>query len=148
MARRRRNFLLHFVWKAHIWLYRLSGGRLGTKLLKMPVLLLFTQGRKTGRLRVNALSYIKKGTGFVVVASNGGSPVHPDWWFNLQAQPSVTIQVGSEHIKADAKDVAGEERIALWQRFVEMERSYARYEKRTNRLIPLVHLKPRQQLET
>ena len=78
----------------HTFVYRLSGGRLGTTLLGMPMLLLTTWGRHTGRLRTAPLLHLPVDGVFVLVASNGGARQHPTWWFNLRARPEVLVQVG------------------------------------------------------
>jgi deazaflavin-dependent oxidoreductase (nitroreductase family) len=148
MNRRKPNLLVRFLRPAHTWLYQLSGGLLGTRLLDMPVLLLRTVGRKTGKRRVRALSYLFDQGKYVLAASNGGADYHPDWWLNLEANPKAAIQVGSKRIDVTAYEVEGEERAKLWQRFVKMEERYANYEKRTKRRIPVVILIIEEKLES
>lgn len=135
------NLIIRFLRSAHPWLYRLSGGRMGTRLLDMPVLLLRTVGRKTGKERVRALSYIYDQGNYLLAASNGGSDFHPDWWINLRAQPKARIQVGRAELKVTAHEVDGDERAKLWKRFVQMEGRYKIYEERTSRRIPVIILK-------
>ena len=147
MDRRKPNLLIRFLRPAHAWLYQLSGGRLGTRLLDMPVLLLRTVGRKTGKQRVRALSYLFDYGNYVLAASNGGADYHPDWWLNLEANSQADIQVGSKRLEVTAYEVEGEERAKLWQRFVKMEERYANYEKRTKRHIPIVILKTEEKQE-
>lgn len=113
----------------------------------MPVLLLRTIGRKTGKQRVSALSYLVDQGNYVLAASNGGADYHPDWWLNLAANPKAGIQVGREHLAVTAHEVVGEERATLWQRFVSMEGRYAEYKKRTKRHIPVVILKTEEKQE-
>jgi deazaflavin-dependent oxidoreductase (nitroreductase family) len=147
MNRRKPNLLVRFLRPAHAWLYQLSGGRLGTKLLDMPVLVLSSVGRKTGKQRIRALSYLFDNGNYVLAASNGGADYHPDWWLNLEANPKAAIQVGSKRLEVTAQEVEGEERAKLWQRFVKMEERYANYERRTKRHIPVVILKTEEKQE-
>lgn len=138
----KRKPLIRFLWWLHIRIYRLSGGRLGTRLLDMPVLLLFTTGTKSGHSRVHALSYVRAGDSYVVAASNGGASVHPGWRFNLLNNPIARIQVGREIMDVEAREAQGAERKKLWERFKEMDGAYRRYETRTDRLIPVIVLQP------
>lgn len=147
MKIRQPNLVIRFLRSAHPWLYRLSGGRLGTRLLGMPVLLLNSTGRKTGIGHVRALSYIYDQGNYVLAASNGGADFHPDWWINLKAQPRAKIQVGRKELKVSAHEAEGEERSKLWQRFVQMESRYKKYENRTKRLIPVIILQLEESLQ-
>lgn len=134
--------MIRFIWKAHIRIYKLTAGRLGARLLDMPVLLLNSRGRKTGKTHITALSYVKDGENYILAASNGGSHRHPDWWFNLEANPLASIQVSKKSLNVRAREIKGIQRGRLWDRFVEMEKSYRRYEKSTSRRIPLIELMP------
>lgn len=138
----RRTRLMELIWKAHPWVYRKTGGRIGGRMMGMPVLLLTSTGRKTGQPRTNALMYMPKGEACVVIASNAGEPRHPAWWLNLAANPRATIQVGSEVRHVVAREAEGEERARLWADALEQEGSYAEYERRTPRKIPVVVLEP------
>ncbi len=146
MKKRKPNWLIRFLRPAHAWVYRLSGGRMGTKLLDMPVLLLRTIGKKSGRARLRALSYLRDQENYVLAASNGGADYHPDWWFNLQADPRAHIQVQRQYIEVYARQAIGEERDNLWKRFIDMEKRYGFYEKRTKRQIPVIILEPQEEL--
>ena len=106
----------------------------------MPVLLLYSIGRKTGNMQVRALSYVFDQGNYVLAASNGGADYHPDWWINLTAQPRVKIQVGTKEFNVKAHEAKGEERSRLWDRFVQMEKSYELYKERTKRRIPVIIL--------
>ncbi len=125
---------------AHACLYRASGGRLGGRLGRAPVLLLTTTGRASGRPRTTPLNYLRDGDDLVVVASFGGSDTHPDWYLNLRRRPLVEVQIGGERQPREARPATPEERARLWPRVVEMYPGYARYQERTSRLIPLVIL--------
>ena len=91
----RRNALVELFWRIHPRVYRWSDGRIGAKLVGLPVLLLETTGRRTGRRRTNALTYLPHGEDFVVIASCLGEPHHTAWWHNLVAEPEAGVQVGA-----------------------------------------------------
>ena len=138
----RKNAVTELFWKAHRWLYRASGGRIGGKVVGMPVLLLTTKGRKTGAPRSSVLTYVPKGDAMVVYASYAGEPRHPAWWLNLLADPHATVQRGQEVVPVVAREAEGAERTALWDAVVRINAGYAEYEKRTTRRIPVVVLDP------
>jgi deazaflavin-dependent oxidoreductase (nitroreductase family) len=124
--------------KGHLWDGRPNGGSENT-----PTLLLTTVGRKTGEKRIMPLIYGHVAEGFVVVASKGGAPQNPDWYFNLEAHPLVHVQVINEKFEADAETVTGPSRQALWDKMVEIWPPYADYQKKTEREIPIVLLRAR-----
>lgn len=132
--------LLVVVWRLHRWLYRRSGGRVGGRLIGMPVLLLVTVGRRSGRPHATALTYLPHGPDIVIIASNGGAQNHPDWFLNLRAHPDVEVDLGRRHLPMRARESTGPEREALWARVVQMNRRYAGYQARTKRRIPIVVL--------
>ena len=134
--------LLKIVSKTHVFLYRLTGGRVGGTIRKAPVVLLTTTGRKSGQPRTAPLLAMQDGENMVVVASNGGSDRHPVWWLNLQKQPEADLQLGSEKKRVRAERANDEEKARLWPRIVEMYSGYADYQKKTERAIPLVILRP------
>jgi deazaflavin-dependent oxidoreductase (nitroreductase family) len=101
----------------HQFLYRRSGGLIGSRIVAGGrALLLTTTGRRTGEPRTRALIYLKDGERFVVVASNGGSEHPPAWLLNLQAHPDVTVQIGRRRFAARASVASAEEREQLWPR--------------------------------
>jgi deazaflavin-dependent oxidoreductase (nitroreductase family) len=128
---------------SHMFWYRLSGGALGGKLMGVPCLLLTTTGRKSGRQRTTPLMYLRDGQDVVVVASYGGSPAHPSWYRNLVAHPEAEVQIGREQMRVAARTADDDERARLWPRLVEAYKSYADYQTRTERKIPVVILEPR-----
>lgn len=130
------------LWRVHRWMYLASGGRLGGRLLGLPVLLLTTRGRRTGRPHISALLYFPEGKNFVVIASSGGSPTHPSWWLNLRAHPQAQIQIGRRVLHVRAREADGPERERLWARVVHAYRGYASYQARTSRRIPVAILEP------
>jgi len=124
----------------HSRIYRASGGRLGANLGGLPHLLLTTTGRRTGTPRTVPLTYMRDGERFVLVASNGGSDRHPAWWLNVRSSPNVTVQVGRETFRVDARRAHGEERDRLWEALKRFNPFYAHYERITDREIPVVVL--------
>lgn len=127
----------------HRFMYRISNGRLfPTSGGKMPVLLLTTIGRKSGRPRTWPLNYLRAGNDFVVVASNRGRESHAAWYLNLLAQPQATLQVGRRRIAVIARIASPEERTRLWPALTKLEPLYVAYEQGMTREIPLVFLTP------
>lgn len=131
-----------WVTKLHTVVYRLSGGRLGATLLGMPMLLLTTWGRRTGQLRTAPLLYVPVDDCFILVASNGGARRHPTWWFNLQAYPEALVQIGPVRGRVHARGATPCERRRFWPLMLQVYPTYARYQARTDREIPLVVLQP------
>ena len=127
----------------HKGLVRASFGRLGWTAAKMPVIELTTIGRKSGEKRTVMLtSPCKDGDAWVVVASRYGDTKNPDWFLNLQANPSVEISVRGKKQTATARVATDDERAALWPTIVESYANYAEYQEKTDRVIPLVFLTP------
>jgi deazaflavin-dependent oxidoreductase (nitroreductase family) len=133
--------LLSLVGSLHSALYRASGGRIGGSMKKAPVLLLTTKGRKTGKMRTTPLLYGRDGDNIVVVASVGGAPHHPNWFYNLKGQ-KAEVQIGREKQRFKARVAEGEERERLWAQMVAIWPNYAEYQKKTKREIPVVVLEP------
>ena len=125
---------------AHRALYRLSGGRVGGRLAGMPVLLLTTRGRTTGRPRTVPLTWFADGDAIVLVASYGGDDRHPGWYRNLCADPRVEVVQGRSRRTLTARTATPEERDRLWPTIVATYPGYARYQSQTTRPIPLVVL--------
>jgi deazaflavin-dependent oxidoreductase (nitroreductase family) len=138
-----RNAFVELFWRVHPILYRWSGGRLGSALGGMPVLLLTTTGRKSGQPRTTALTYLPRGDDFVVIASVLGEPRHPAWWLNLASWPEASVQVGGTVHRIRAREADGEERDALWGAVVAKMPDYDEYRARTSRRIPVVVLERR-----
>lgn len=126
----------------HRWLYRVSGGKWGQTFFGSPILLLTTTGRRTGQPRTWPLTYLPEGERLIVIASNGGQPNHPAWYLNLRANPQVSAQLGDQTHTMTAKTAEGEERARLWSRVVEEYPAYAGYQRKTDRQIPVVVLRP------
>jgi deazaflavin-dependent oxidoreductase (nitroreductase family) len=143
MAALRRNKAVELFWKIHPALLRLSGGRIGARVVGMPVLLLTTKGRKSGQARTCALTYLPKDGAYVVIASYLGEPRHPAWWLNLEANPEAEIEIGGRKQSVRARLTTGEERERLWNEVVTVNADYAEYQTRTTREIPVVVLEGR-----
>jgi deazaflavin-dependent oxidoreductase (nitroreductase family) len=136
------NPLLQLFVGAHVRVYRLTGGRLGSKIVGLPVVLLTTTGRKTGKSRTVPLASFDDGGDRIIVASAGGSPTHPAWYNNLTANPDVTVQFGPRVYSARAETVTGDERARLWKLIISQGPNFADYEKKAaGRTIPVVRLK-------
>lgn len=142
MAAARLSWQLRLAWRLHRLLYRLSGGRIGTRINGMPVLMLTTRGRRSGDRRTVALQYLAAGSALVVIASFVGEDRQPAWLLNLRADPTATIRRGRREQRMRAREAAGEEREALWQRIVAIDPAFAEYQRRTSRQIPVVMLEP------
>jgi deazaflavin-dependent oxidoreductase (nitroreductase family) len=121
-------------------LYRLSGGSIAGTLRGVPVLLLTTTGRKTGKKRTKPLLYLMDNDQVVLVASHGGTPTHPSWWRNLQHSPHAEIQIKRTLQQVEAREATLEERERLWPKLVALYPDYEAYQKRTTRTIPIVLL--------
>ena len=134
--------MLKLILRVIVFLYNVSGGRIGGKMGKVPVLLLTTTGRKTGKKRTLPLIYIMDGSAYVITASAGGADKNPGWFFNIRSNPQATIQVKDKHIKVMAEIAGQEKKSELWARLVEVAPNFAGYEKRTSREIPMVILHP------
>ena len=114
-----------------------SGGTAGTELQGMSVIVLTTLGAKSGKLRKTALMRVEHEGTYAVVASLGGAPKHPQWYFNIVAQPLVELQDGAEKRDYLAREITGEEKSVWWERAVAAFPPYAGYQKKTERDIPV-----------
>ena len=123
--------------KGHYWDSTVVGGP-----GPVPTLLLTTVGRKTGQKRIMPLIYGKVDEGYVIVASKGGAPQHPDWYGNLEAQPAVEVQVAKDCFSARAETVTGAKRQQFWEMMLPIWPPYAQYQTKTEREIPVVLLRP------
>jgi len=129
----------------HQRIYERTDGRIGHRLVGVPCLLLRTTGRKTGAIRSSALTYACDGADYVLVASNGGSDRPPGWLYNVEAKPSVEIQVARRQMRAAARIVRNDDASypRLWRLVNDGNHGrYNRYQTKTDRPIPLVVLTP------
>jgi F420H(2)-dependent quinone reductase len=126
--------------RAHRAIYRLTRGRVLGRVAGMPVLLLTTTGRRSGRPRTTPLTYFEDGGDLVVIASNGGEDRPPSWWANLRDEPIGTVTIGSHALPVTARDADAAEHARLWPTITGTNPGYARYAARTRRPIPVVFL--------
>jgi F420H(2)-dependent quinone reductase len=120
--------------------YERTGGREANTLLDtgLPIIIVTTRGNKSGTLRKTALMRVEHDGEYALVASMGGAPKHPVWYYNLVADPTaVVIQDGPEPFDAEVREVSGDERAVWWDRSVAAYPPYAEYQTRTERLIPV-----------
>ena len=135
---------IRIISKIHGYIYRISRGRVGKQLGKAPILLLTTTGRKSGKKRSVPLAAIPYGAKYILVASFGGSPVHPAWLINIRQNPAVNIRVGSTVKQAKASiikttDTGYEE---MWGKAIAIYGGYENYRRSTSRHIPIVVITP------
>ena len=104
-----------------------------------PVVIFTTRGRKSGKIRKFALMRVEHDGKYAMVASVGGAPTHPVWHLNLKADPdALMVQDGADRFDASARELSGEEREIWWQRAVQAYPSYAKYQEKTDREIPVL----------
>jgi deazaflavin-dependent oxidoreductase (nitroreductase family) len=136
------NPLVKVFLSANVGLFRATGGKIGSSMFGGKVLLLTTKGRKTGRERTVPVMYFDDGPNRVVIASAGGSAVHPAWYNNLSQNPDVTVEVKGKTYKARAEVAKGDERARIWQTVVAAQPRFDGYSKKAQgREIPVVLLK-------
>lgn len=137
--------------RAQVAVFKLTNGRVGNKWrlgagFRNPVdtLLLEHVGRKSGKLFTAPLLYLRDGADLVIVGSQGGQPKHPQWYFNLIAQPATRVRIkGDGNLAVTARVATAEERERLWPRLVDLYADFAKYAAWTDRVIPVVILTPR-----
>lgn len=128
--------------RLHIGLYRVTRGLLGRRLVRNDMLLLTTTGSRTGRRHTVPLLYLHDDEQLVIIASWGGRPQHPQWYTNLVAHPDVTVQVRGRRWPVRARTADPDERAVWWPRVLAAYQGYQTYESNTDRLIPVVLLRP------
>jgi len=117
--------------------YEGSGGTTGTTMRGMPVIIVTTRGAKSGKLRKVPLMRVEHHGQYAAVASMGGAPKNPVWYFNLVANPQVQVQDGTVVQTMTAREVTGQEKADWWQRCVAVFPDYADYQAKTERSIPV-----------
>ncbi|MEW2355726.1 nitroreductase family deazaflavin-dependent oxidoreductase [Spirillospora sp. NPDC029432] len=133
---------LGLVGAEHVRRYQETGGEVGYMWNGVPTLLLTTTGRRSGQPRTSAMIFGRDGDDYLVVASMGGAPQHPQWYRNLEATPEAEIQVRAEHLPVTARTASEDERPRLWKIVTEVWPNYDVYQSRTERRIPVVVLSP------
>lgn len=142
--------LIKVMSRVNTWAYRISGGRIGGSWrvgsalrAPVPVCLVTTIGRRSGEPRTVPLLHLPDGDRVLLVASQGGLPKHPQWYFNVLADPHVTVQVGRRRRAMTAREATPSERAELWPRLVERYADFADYQANTSRIIPVIICDPR-----
>lgn len=120
--------------------FRANDGRVGGFFEDKTVLILHTTGARSGLERLNPLVYRKEGDRVFVFASKGGSHTHPDWYYNLNANPAVSVEMGTSTSSAKAVEIVGDERDAIYARQATDIENFATYQAGTDRTIPVVEL--------
>jgi deazaflavin-dependent oxidoreductase (nitroreductase family) len=123
--------------------FRANEGRVGGNFEGAPLLLLHSIGARTGQERVNPMMYFAVGDGFAVFASKSGADTHPDWYHNLKAHPEAKVEVGTETFDVTARVLDADEREPIWQEQKRRYPGFADYERKTDRVIPVVMLERR-----
>jgi deazaflavin-dependent oxidoreductase (nitroreductase family) len=122
--------------------FRANAGRVNGRFAGEPLLLLNTTGARSGLVRTSPVLYSTTGGSYVVIASKGGAPSHPDWYHNLTADPKATIEVGAETIPVQARETLGEERDDLFTKQATRFPFFNDYQAGTERTIPVFVLTP------
>lgn len=139
--------VLHRLMGLHGKVYRVTRGRIGHRIPGVPPICLIDHvGAKSGKKRTSPLLYLEDGDDIVLVASKGGYVRSPAWFHNLKANPETTVQIGPEIRRVHARVATDEERDRLWPMALEVYPTYAEYQERTDRRIPLVILSPAREL--
>ena len=133
---------LSLIGAEHVRRYQETNGEVGYLWNGVPTLLLTTTGRRTGLARTIAIIFGRDGDDYLLVASKGGAPNHPDWYLNLMAEPEAEIQVRGERLSVVARTASDAEKPRLWQIMTEIWPNYDVYQTRTERVIPVVVLSP------
>jgi len=120
--------------------FRANGGKVGGPFAGRTLLLLHTKGAKSRQERINPVACIADGDRQVVIASKGGAPTHPDWYYNVVANPLVTVEVGTEKFQVHATIAEEPERTHLYDRMVAVMPGFAEYRSKTTRVIPVIVL--------
>ena len=139
MARLKPNTIRR-LGRVHAWLWKLCGGKLDNAFGKLPLMMLTTTGRKTGRRRTTPVLYLQDETALIVVASFGGNDMHPAWYLNLEKCPDAEVIVKGEHRKVLARKLPPEEKKIIWPRLVQLYPQFENYQQQTRREIPLMRL--------
>ena len=130
--------------REQVELYEGSGGTQGTTLADtgLPVVIVTNRGARSGKVRKTPLMRVEHDGRYAAVASQGGAPTHPYWYFNLRTDPHVEVQDGPRKQAMTARELAGDERAQWWQRAVAAYPPYAEYQQKTTRQIPVFVLEP------
>ncbi|MFC4603683.1 nitroreductase family deazaflavin-dependent oxidoreductase [Rhodococcus kronopolitis] len=137
--------IIKWMSKSNVFAYRATGGRIGGKWrvgsaakTGLPICLLTTTGRKSGEPRVSPLLFLEEDGRVVLVASQGGQPKHPQWYFNIKANPRVKIQIRSDVRELVARVADDDEHARLWPKLVAMYPEFDDYQSWVERKIPVI----------
>jgi deazaflavin-dependent oxidoreductase (nitroreductase family) len=122
--------------------FRANHGKVGGQFDGAPMLLLTTTGAKSGQARTAPVVYLPDGDRYLVFASKAGAPTNPDWYHNLVANPTVSVEVGSDRFDATAVVLTGDERDRFYAQQAERMPGFQQYQENTTRVIPVVALEP------
>jgi deazaflavin-dependent oxidoreductase (nitroreductase family) len=122
--------------------FHANEGRVGGRFEGKTLLLLHTIGAKSGQERINPVAYVRDGENYVVIASKGGAPTNPGWYYNILAHPHLTVEVGTETFDVEAEVSEEPERTRLYNKMVEMLPAFDDYRHKTERVIPVIVLTP------
>ncbi len=122
--------------------FRTHQGKVGGGFEGKTLLLLHTRGAKSGEERINPVAYVKDQDRYVVIASKGGAPTNPDWYYNILKNPTVSIEVGTEKLQTQASVAEEPARTRLYNKMVDMMPGFDDYRRKTTRQIPVIVLKP------
>ena len=122
--------------------FRANDGKVGGRFEGKTLLLLHTTGAKTGKKHVNPVAYVRDGEKYVVIASKGGAPDNPDWYYNIVAHPHLKVEVGTETFDVEAQVTEEPERTRLYNKMADMMDSFNDYRRKTDRVIPVFELTP------
>lgn len=120
--------------------FRANAGKVGGYFAGSTLLILHTIGAKSGQERINPVMYVKDGEHLVIIASKAGAPTNPDWYYNILANPLVTVEVGTEQFQAQAELAPEPERTRLFNKMVDVAPGFAEYQQKTTRVIPVITL--------
>jgi deazaflavin-dependent oxidoreductase (nitroreductase family) len=143
VATKKRGFvhgLIKLFARAHTFVYRATGGKRAATLAGRRMILLTTRGRKSGQERTTPVSPFIEGNDIYVMASMAGAPEHPAWFKNLEANPEVTVRLGTDTWRARAKILEEPRRGEMWAKITAAMPDFAKYQTKTSRVIPVVHL--------
>jgi deazaflavin-dependent oxidoreductase (nitroreductase family) len=122
--------------------FRANDGKVGGRFEGKTLLLVHTKGAKSGQERINPTAYVRDNGNLVIIASKGGSPTNPDWYYNIVANPLVTVEVGTQEFEARARVAEEPERTRLYNKMVDMMPGFDDYRRKTTRQIPVIVLTP------
>lgn len=134
--------LQKLIARSHVFVYRISGGKIGAWMNGSRVLLLTTTGRKTGASRTTPVAFIYKDDAYLVAAASGGSAQNPAWFLNLESTPEATIELEGRQIRVRAAIISGRERDQLYELFKATYPGFSMVERWTTRKIPVIRLQP------